>query len=120
MNNSRFNRITLGSTLLAVLVTVGAASSVAIAQNNPGPGPGACEGHGGHGGRGHGPMDPARFTQRFDTNGNGVVEVSELPPRMAERLGAADTNHDGAISADELRAHWEQRRAARQAGGGQR
>jgi hypothetical protein len=37
---------------------------------------------------------------------------------MAEHLGAADTNRDGTLSADELRVHMEQRRAARQGGQG--
>ena len=114
MNISRFNRITLGSTLLAALVTVGAASSTAFAQNTPAPGPGACQGHGGHGGRGgHGPMDPARFTERMDRNVDGRVEVSELPPRVAERLGAADANRDGVLSVPEITAHMEAQRAAR-------
>ena len=110
MNLSRFNRITLGSTLLVALVTVGAAT--AFAQNAPAPG--ACQGHGGHGGRGgHGPMDPARFTERMDRNGDGRVEASELPPRMAERLGAADANRDGVLSVTEITAHMEAQRAAR-------
>ncbi|MBP6834556.1 MAG: hypothetical protein KA978_27485 [Deltaproteobacteria bacterium] len=117
MNKSRFNRITLGSTLLAVLVTVGAAS-VAFAQNTPAPGaPGACEGHrgghGGRGGRGHGPMDPAAFTRFMDRNGDGRVEVSELPPRAQTRMAAADTNRDGVLSAQEITAHMEAQRAVR-------
>ena len=112
MNKSRYNRITLGSTLLAVLVSVGAASSVAFAQNAPAPG--ACQGHGGgHGGRGHGPMDPARFTQFMDRNGDGRVEVSELPPRAQTRMAAADANHDGVLSVQEITAHMEAQRAAR-------
>lgn len=114
MNKSRFNRITLGSTLLAVLVTVGAASSVAFAQNTPAPAPGACQGHGGgHGGRGHGPMDPARFTQFMDRNGDGRVEVSELPPRAQARMAGADANRDGVLSVQEITAHMEAQRAAR-------
>jgi hypothetical protein len=115
MNHSRFSRITLGSTLLAVLVSVGAASSAAFAQNAPpAPAPGACQGHEGHEGHGggHGPMDPARFIQFMDRNGDGRVEVSELPPRAQQRLGAADTNHDGVISVQEITAHMETERAA--------
>src|SRR5437870_4045086 len=112
MNTSRYNRITLGSTLLAVLVTVGASSS-ALAQNVPAPAPGACQGRGGHAGRGRGPMDPARFAQFMDRNGDGRVEVSELPPRAQARMGAADVNHDGVLSVQEITAHMEAQRAAR-------
>lgn len=111
MNTARFNRITLGSTLLAVLVTLGAAASPAFAQNAPPQGPAACEGHGG--GRGHGPMDPARFLQFMDRNRDGRVEVSELPPRAQARLGTADTNHDGVISQSEFTVHVEAERVAR-------
>ena len=59
------------------------------------------------------PMDPARFTQFMDRNGDGRVEVSELPPRAQERMGAADTNHDGVLSVPEITAHIEAQRAAR-------
>lgn len=47
--------------------------------------------------------DPARFLQHLDTNGDGKVQVSELPERM-QKLAKADTNGDGVISADEVTA----------------
>lgn len=106
----KISRFTLGSTLIVALATLGVGAT-AFAQNAPPAAPGACAGHGGHGGRGH--MDPAAFLQRLDRNGNGRVEVSELPPRMAERMGAADTNRDGVLSAQELTAHREARAAER-------
>ena len=68
-------------------------------------------GGGFHGGFRHGPPDPARFVSRFDQNGNGQLEVSELPAPMQARLGAtADANHDGVISTDELTAAMQQHR----------
>ncbi len=54
--------------------------------------------------------DPARFVQRFDKNGNGTVEIAELPERMQKWLAKADTNNDGAITVDELKAHAQARR----------
>ena len=51
----------------------------------------------------HGGRDPARFLQHLDTNGDGKVQVSELPEKM-QKLAKADTNADGVISAEELTA----------------
>ena len=53
----------------------------------------------------HARHDPARFLQRFDKDGNRTVEVSELPERMQKWLASADTNKDGKISVEELKAH---------------
>ncbi len=50
--------------------------------------------------------DPARFLQHFDKNGDGKVQVSELPAKMQERLGKADTNGDGVISPEEMQARF--------------
>ncbi len=96
------SRFTLGSSLVVALVAI---SATAFAQNAPPAG--ACQGRGGHG------RDGAGFIQHLDRNGNGTVEVSELPPRMAERMAAADTNRDGVLSQAELTAHMETQRAAR-------
>lgn len=66
-----------------------------------------------HGKRGfagkRGMMDPARMLEKFDANKDGKLELVELPERMRERLGAADTNGDKVLSLDELRAHHEAR-----------
>jgi Ca2+-binding EF-hand superfamily protein len=48
--------------------------------------------------------------QRFDKNGNGAVEIAELPERMQKWLAKADTNNDGKITVDELKAHAQARR----------
>lgn len=87
-----------GSALVAVVLaacsgnTADGSSQAALAQ-----GTNQVSGH----------HDPARFLQHFDKNGDGKVQVSELPDRMQDRLGKADTNGDGVISADELTAHFD-------------
>lgn len=61
----------------------------------------------------HGPgFDPARRLLRFDANGNGLVELGELPERLQHRVAEADTNRDGVLSPEELRAHFEARMRA--------
>jgi hypothetical protein len=67
------------------------------------------------GGRGGHAPDPARMIQRFDANGDGSLQVSELPAPMQGRLTAADANHDGVLAADELTAAFAARRAEREA-----
>jgi Ca2+-binding EF-hand superfamily protein len=57
--------------------------------------------------------DPARFVQKFDKNGNGTVELTELPERMQKWLAKADTNNDGKITVEELKAHAAARRDER-------
>ena len=66
---------------------------------------------GAHGMGHHGPPDPARMVQRFDANRDGVLQLTELPPRMQGHLAAADANHDGALSTAELTAAFQQFRA---------
>src|SRR5262245_18789611 len=51
--------------------------------------------------------DGSKFIQKFDKDGNGTVELTELPPRMQKWLSKADTNNDGKLTADEVRAHAE-------------
>ena len=41
---------------------------------------------------------------RFDKNGNGRIDKSEMPEQMRSRMAAADTNGDGAIDRQELSA----------------
>jgi Ca2+-binding EF-hand superfamily protein len=57
-----------------------------------------ASGHNGHKGKRH--FDP----ERFDANKNGTIELSEAPEKMKEQLSKADSNADGILSADELRA----------------
>ena len=62
--------------------------------------------------RGHrGPPDPAQIVKRFDKNADGTLQVSELPEHMKEFMGKADTNNDGVISVEELKAGEEKMRA---------
>ncbi len=84
------------------------------------PPPGGPEGHEGmrrgwmgHGGmgRGHHPPNPARMIQRFDANGDGALQVSELPAPMQARMSDADADHDGVITEAELTAAIERHHA---------
>ena len=52
-----------------------------------------------------------------DTNGDGMISRTEAAalPRIATHFDEIDTNHDGQVTMDELRAFHEQRRAARAA-----
>jgi Ca2+-binding EF-hand superfamily protein len=53
----------------------------------------------------------ARLLERFDANGNGTIEVAEIPERLQQRLAGADSNMDGILSTEELRAHKAEMRA---------
>jgi hypothetical protein len=64
---------------------------------------------------GHEPPDPAAIVKRFDKNGDGVLQVSELPEHMQKFMGKADTNGDGVLSIDELKAGEAKMRAERMA-----
>jgi Ca2+-binding EF-hand superfamily protein len=46
--------------------------------------------------------DPAKLIQHFDKNGDGKLEVSELPMRMQKFLGKADADGDGVLTVSEL------------------
>ncbi len=48
--------------------------------------------------------DPASLMRRFDTDKNQRLKPSELPESMRPRLREADTNKDGEVTMDELRA----------------
>lgn len=61
----------------------------------------------------HGPSDPAELVKRFDKNGDGQLQVTELPEHMQAFLGKADNNGDGVLSVDELKAGQEKMRAER-------
>jgi len=49
--------------------------------------------------------------QRFDTNADGIISADEIKAAQADRLKAMDANGDGKVSADELIAWQQQRRA---------
>lgn len=63
-------------------------------------------GFGGKHGRGGFKKDPSHFIEKFDANDNGSLELTELPEHKRERLGAADTDKDGKLTAEELKAHF--------------
>ncbi|HMI84632.1 MAG TPA: EF-hand domain-containing protein [Polyangiaceae bacterium] len=88
----------------AIVLATGLGCSVAAGQT-PQPNEMGARAEGAQAGH-----DPARFVQRFDKNGNGTVELAELPERMQKWLAKADTNNDGAITVDELKAHAQARR----------
>lgn len=48
--------------------------------------------------------DPAAMVQRFDANKDGKLQVTELPDRLRTKLVSADTNKDGVLSVDEIKA----------------
>jgi hypothetical protein len=54
-----------------------------------------------------------RLLARFDANHDGVLQVTELPDPLRERLGRADADRDGVISVAELHAYGVARRAER-------
>src|SRR6478735_3352957 len=64
-----------------------------------------------HRGGRRGPPDPAEMVKRFDKNADGKLEVSELPEHMQKFMGKADTNGDGVITVEELKAGEEKMRA---------
>jgi Ca2+-binding EF-hand superfamily protein len=84
----------MAATLLGGLALLTSMASLAQAQDDAGGGPG-------------------HFLKRFDKNGDGMIQISELPPRMQQKLGEADANHDGVLTPDELRAHFDALRAQR-------
>jgi hypothetical protein len=60
----------------------------------------------------------ARFEKlvaHADKNGDGKLQVSELPPRLAKHMGTADADGDGVITASEYTARVETVREARKA-----
>jgi Ca2+-binding EF-hand superfamily protein len=59
----------------------------------------------------HQPPDPAALVKRFDKNGDGLLQVSELPEHLQKFLGKDDSNGDGVLSVDELKAGEDKMRA---------
>lgn len=54
-----------------------------------------------------GGFTPDRLFDRFDQNKDGKLQLTELPEQLRDRLAAADTNGDGAVSKDEANAAME-------------
>ncbi|PYE85883.1 calcium-binding protein [Pseudoroseicyclus aestuarii] len=64
-----------------------------------------------HMGRGMPPMmGPMMDMERLDADGDGAVTAAEIDQAMATRFAAADTNGDGALSAEEMAAEAERMR----------
>ena len=82
-----------------------ASGSAAVADGQP------EHGHGMHGHGRKGPPDPAELVKRFDKNGDGQLQVSELPEHMQKFMAKADSNGDGVITVDELKASEDKMRA---------
>ena len=77
----------------------------------------AMEGKQSEGGaQGRGGGGRSRFLSRFDTNGDGKLQKSEVPERMKERFDELDTNGDGALDAAEAAAMRGGRRSGRSQG----
>ena len=69
----------------------------------------AEEGHGHRGGK------MIEHLKAADTNGDGMISLAEAQaklPRIAANFGAIDTNRDGQLTFDELRAFHQKMRAA--------
>ncbi len=45
-----------------------------------------------------------KVIRKYDLNHDGVVDRSELPPRLAARMQKLDRNHDGWVDANDLDA----------------
>jgi hypothetical protein len=56
--------------------------------------------------------------QRADTNGDGDVTWAEAEAQTKERFATTDTNHDGVVTRDEMKAAFAARRSSMGNGGG--
>src|SRR5262245_17775734 len=52
----------------------------------------------------HARRDPAKMIEHFDKNGDGKLQVAELPERMQKFMSKADTDKDGVLTVAELTA----------------
>ena len=94
---------------VAILTALGLASaaSLVFADDATPPQPGE------HHGRGH-LMEKLRAA---DTNGDGLISRQEAAalPMIAKNFDAIDTNHDGQLSMDEIKAYFQAQRQAKAA-----
>lgn len=82
------------------VLCVAATGSGNAAADDPGPTPATARAY-------------QHLLDRFDANRDGLIETGELPPLVQRRLGAADADHDGLITPEELHAYGVERRAGR-------
>lgn len=100
MISKNIRRALFGGSMLALI------GGIAFVPEAHAHGDGACHAkEGKKHGKGFKKMAPEQFVERFDKNGDGILEVKELPELLQKRLAAADTNRDGRLSVEELRAH---------------
>jgi autotransporter family porin len=50
------------------------------------------------------PAEPEELIRMFDRDGDGRISRAEAPPRMLQRWDQIDTNHDGYVTVEELKA----------------
>ena len=60
--------------------------------------------------RSGGPLPGDEIVERFDTDGNGTLSQSEMPPRLTPAFDNLDANRDGEVSATELEKLQQRRR----------
>ncbi|MGE0410302.1 MAG: EF-hand domain-containing protein [Amphiplicatus sp.] len=66
-----------------------------------------------HAGEGKGPMGPGHRWDALDANGDGEISLNEMNARQREFLAEADKDGSGGVSKEELRAHFQEKRAER-------
>ncbi|HSN20819.1 MAG TPA: hypothetical protein VLS49_09085 [Usitatibacter sp.] len=87
---------------VSILAALGLASAALVVYADPAAGP-----QGGHR-HGHG---FGRLLKAADANGDGVLSRDEALAFAAKRFDSLDANHDGQVTADEVRASFQQKRA---------
>lgn len=65
----------------------------------------------------HGRMNhnPEKMFAHLDKNGNGKLELAEMPEHMREHMARADLDKDGALTKDEMKQAFEAQRKAHMA-----